>query len=267
MTDTNSDIVQVEDRGAVRYIFLNRPQVRNALNHASLVALRKAVQGAAKAEHLRCVVFGGRGGAFSAGADVKEWAEMTANGKTPPAGYDWVEQAIQLVEEVANLTKPTIAMIDGAAVGGGLDMALACDFRIVSTRAKFICAYTWVGYPPDCGGSWLLPRLIGVEATKLFVYTGDTWMADKAKSYGMVTEVVPQEELEKVTSEWAERLSKTPTVATGLAKQLIDSAHRRTFAEQLAEEQKAGKICAKTADHAEGLAAANERRMPNFVGR
>jgi 2-(1,2-epoxy-1,2-dihydrophenyl)acetyl-CoA isomerase len=267
MTDAQDDIVQVEDRGAARFIYLNRPQVRNALNHGSLVALRKAVREADQAKHLRCVVFGGRGGAFSAGADVKEWAEMTSGGKVPPAGYDWVEQAVGLVQEVASLAKPTIAMIDGAAVGGGLDMALACDFRIVSARAKFICAYTWVGFPPDCGGSWLLPRLIGIEAAKLFVYTGETWMAEKAKSAGMVTEVVPQDELEKVTSEWAERLSKTPTVATGLAKQLIETASQHTFAEQLAEEQKAGKICGKTADHAEGLAAANERRMPNFLGR
>ncbi len=267
MTDTSKDIVQVEDRGAVRYIFLNRPQVRNAINHRMLVELRKAVQAAAKAADVRAVVFGGRGAAFSAGADVKEWAELTKDGRTPPADYDWVEQAVQLVQEVAALAKPTIAMIDGAAVGGGLDMALACDFRIASTRGKFICAYTWVGFPPDCGGSWLLPRLIGVEAAKLFVYTGDTWSAEKARSMGMVTEVVAQDELEKTTAEWAERLSKTPTVATGLAKQLIDTAHARTFAEQLVEEQRAGKICARTADHAEGLAAANERRMPNFVGR
>jgi 2-(1,2-epoxy-1,2-dihydrophenyl)acetyl-CoA isomerase len=266
MTDANTDVVQVDDHGAIRFIYLNRPQVRNAINLGSLLALRKAVREAEKAEHLRTVVIGGRGGAFSAGADVKEWAEMAA-GRNPHPGYDWVDEAVQLVQEVAGLSKPTIAMIDGAAVGAGLDMALACDFRIASTRAKFICAYTWVGYPPDCGGSWLLPRLIGVEAAKLFVYTGDTWDAAKAKSVGMVTEVVAQDELEKTTMTWAERMSKTPTVATGLAKQLIDSAHRRTFAEQLSEERRAGKICAKTADHAEGLAAANERRKPVFLGR
>jgi 2-(1,2-epoxy-1,2-dihydrophenyl)acetyl-CoA isomerase len=109
--------------------------------------------------------------------------------------------------------------------------------------------------------------LIGVEAAKLFVYTGDTWNGEKAKAAGMVTECVAPEELERTVAEWADRFSKTPTVATGLAKHLIDQAHRRSFQEQLAEEQRAGKICANTADHAEGLAAANERRMPNFVGR
>jgi 2-(1,2-epoxy-1,2-dihydrophenyl)acetyl-CoA isomerase len=265
MTNPDTDVVQIEDRGAARFIFMNRPQVRNAINLTTLLKLRQAVQEAEKATNVRTIVFGGRGGAFSAGADVKEWAEIAA-GKNPHPGHDWVDEAVHLVQEVARLPKPTIAMIDGAAVGAGLDMALACDFRIASKRSKFICAYTWVGYPPDCGGSWLLPRLIGIEAAKLFIYTGDTWVADKAESVGMVTEVVAPEDLEKTTSEWAERMSKTPTVATGLAKQLVDAANRRTFAEQLSEEQKAGALCAKTADHAEGLAAANERRMPNFVG-
>ena len=267
MTDAGSDIVQVEDRGAVRYIFLNRPQVRNAINTAMLLALRKAVQEADKAPHLRAVVFGGRGGAFSAGADVKEWADMAAGKPNPNPGHDWVEEAIALVQEVAALKKPTIAVIEGAAVGAGLDMALACDFRIASAKSKFICAYTWIGYPPDAGSSWLLPRLIGIEAAKLFIYTGETWDGAKAKSYGLVTEVVAPEDVEKTMHAWAERMSSTPTVATGLAKQLIETANQRSFAEQLQEEQKAGKICAKTEDHVEGLKAANERRAPNFIGR
>ena len=261
-----SEVVQVEDRGPVRIIAINRPESRNAINLGVLLGLRKAVREATKAEHLRCIVFTGRGGAFSAGADVKEWAE-TAKGNNPHPDHDWVSEAIQLVQEVARLPKPTIAMMDGAAVGAGLDMALACDFRIASSKAKFICAYTRVGYPPDCGGSWLLPRLIGLEAAKIFVYTGDAWDAAKAKSHGMVTDVAPDGELESVTMAWAERMAKTPTVATGLSKHLLDAAHRRTFAEQLSEEERAGKVCSKTADHAEGLAAANEKRAPSFTGR
>lgn len=261
------DVVQVEDRGPVRIIAINRPEARNAINMNVLLGLRKAVREAAKAEQLRAVVFTGRGGAFSGGADVKEWAAI-ASGNNPHPDHDWVGEAIQLVQEVAKLPKPTIAMMDGPAVGAGLDMALACDFRIASSRAKFICAYTRVGYPPDCGGSWLLPRLIGLEAAKIFVYTGDAWDAARAKAAGMVTEVVAEGgDLEAATMAWAERMAKTPTVATGLAKHLLDAAHRRTFAEQLSEEERAGKICAKTADHAEGLAAANEKRTPNFIGR
>lgn len=266
MTDSQNDVIAIEDRGPVRVVFLNRPEVRNAIDVRTLLALRKAVREAEQAEGVRTLVFGGRGQAFSAGADVKEWAEMNA-GRNPHPDHDWVGEAIQLVQEVARLPKPTIAMIDGAAVGAGLDIALACDFRIASEKAKFICAYTWVGFPPDCGGSWLLPRLIGIEAAKLFVYTGDTWDAAKAMETGMVTEVTSRENLDSRVMALAGKLAGGPTVATGLAKQLIDSAHRRSFAEQLVEEQRAGRICAATADHQEGLAAANEKRRPVFAGR
>jgi len=215
---------------------------------------------------VRALILTGRGGAFSAGADVKEWADLQKGINLHP-GHDWVSEATGLVQEIAAFPKPTIAMMDGPAAGGGLDFALACDFRIASARARFICAYTRVGYPPDAGGSWLLPRLIGIEAAKLFAFTGDTWDAEKAHSVGMVTEVVAPEELEARSLALAAKLAAGPTVAIGLAKSLIDNAYRRSFAEQLAEEDRAGKICARTVDHAEGLAAASERRQPTFVGR
>lgn len=261
-----SEVVQVEDRGAVRLIAINRPESRNAINTEVLIRLRKAVRDAGKAEQLRALVFTGRGGAFSGGADVKEWADKL-KGIDPWPDHSWVDEAIALIQEVHAFPKPTVAMMDGPAVGAGLDLALACDFRVASEKARFICAYTRVGYPPDAGGSWLLPRLVGLENAKMFVYTGDAWDAAKAKATGMVTEVVPLEELEARSFALADKLASGPTVALGLAKHLLDNAHRRTFAEQLAEEARFGKVCAKTEDHAEGLRAAGERRAPKFVGR
>jgi 2-(1,2-epoxy-1,2-dihydrophenyl)acetyl-CoA isomerase len=261
-----TDVVQTEDRGAVRIIAINRPEARNAINTTVLIELRKAIREAAKSEALRALVITGRGGAFSAGADVKEWADLN-RGINPHPDHDWVEEACQLVLDVARFPKPTLAMIDGAAVGAGLDMALACDFRYASTRAKFICAYTRIGFPPDCGGSWLLPRLIGIEAAKLFAFTGDLWDGAKAKSAGLVTEVVETEKLEEISLAFAAKLAAGPTIANGFTKLLIDSAHQRGLADQQAEERRLGKLCLATADHKEGLAAANERRAPNFVGR
>lgn len=261
-----SEVVQVEDRGAVRLIAINRPESRNAINTEVLIRLRKAVREAGKAEHLRALIFTGRGGAFSGGADVKEWSDKL-KGIDPWPDHDWIDEALALVQEVYSFPKPTVAMMEGAAVGAGLDLALACDFRVVSEKAKFICAYTRVGYPPDAGGSWLLPRLIGLENSKMFVYTGDSWDAAKAKATGMVTEVVSPDQLEARAFALAEKLASGPTVAQGLAKHLLDNAHRRTFAEQLAEEVRAGKIAGKTEDHAEGLRAATERRAAKFVGR
>ncbi len=261
-----TEFVQTEDRGPVRVIAINRPEVRNAINSSVLLQLRRAVREAKADASLRAVVFTGRGEAFSGGADVKEWADKL-KGIDPHPDHDWVEEANKLVHDVFSLARPTIAMIDGAAVGAGLDMALACDFRIASSRAKFICAYTRVAYPPDCGGSWLLPRLIGIEAAKLFAYTGDTWDSAKALSAGMVTEVVEPNLLESRTLEFAGKLAAGPTVAIGLTKQLIDAAYLRSLADQQIEEQRCGRVCAATDDHAEGLAAANERRRPSFVGR
>jgi 2-(1,2-epoxy-1,2-dihydrophenyl)acetyl-CoA isomerase len=164
------------------------------------------------------------------------------------------------------MPKPTVAMIDGAAVGAGLDMALACDFRYASDRSKFVCSYTNVGYNPDCGGTWLMPRVIGLEAAKLFAFTGEMWPAAKALEYRLVTYVSPADTLQDDTFAFAERLASGPTVAIAQAKKLLNTSNTRSLSDQQLEEVAAGKICALTKDHAEGLAAANERRAPRFVG-
>ncbi len=259
------EFVEIERHGAVALIALNRPQARNALNLRLLIELRRAIAEAAADKGVRAVVLTGRGGAFSAGADVKEWSETTPE-SVAAAGTTWIDEALALVREVHDLPKPTIAMIDGAAAGGGVDLMLACDFRYASDRAKFICSYTNVGYNPDCGGTWLMPRVMGLEAAKRFAYTGDLWKADVALENRLVSHVSPQDRLLEETLEFAATLAAAPTVAIGLAKTLMQSADRRTLEEQQREEVAAGEICAKTKDHAEGLAAAMERRYPSFTG-
>lgn len=259
------DCIEVERHGEVGVIALNRPEARNALSMALTLQLRKAIKAASEDTKMRCLVVTGRGGAFSAGADVREWSELNA-GVNPYPNNDWVEESIKLIQDLARCPKPTIAMIDGAAVGAGLDLALACDFRYASDRSKFICSYTRIGYSPDCGGTWFLPRIIGVEAAKRFVFTGELWDAPTAKANKLVSEVFAQSELLDRTLEFASQLAAGPTLAIGLAKKLIDSSHGRSLAEQQIEEQIAGTLCAATIDHAEGLAAANERREPKFVG-
>jgi 2-(1,2-epoxy-1,2-dihydrophenyl)acetyl-CoA isomerase len=256
--------IETEDNGAVRTIAINRPERRNALNFDTLVLMRAAIAEARARTELRALIITGRGGAFCSGADVREWAEKKAKGER---GGDWVGEAIQLMQDVFEFPKPTVAMIDGAATGAGLDLSLACDFRFASDRGRFICSYTRVGFSPDAGSSWFLPRLIGIERAKRFVYSGESWNADTALANGLVTEVHAQAELLQATVAFAERMAKGPTVAIGQAKALIDNAHRRSLAEALREEQKSGKICGQTEDHHEGLRAANEKREPVFVGR
>jgi len=257
-------IVEVVDDGAVRTIAINRPERRNALSFHTLELLREAITEARALSELRALILTGRGGAFSAGADVREWAEKKAAGER---GGDWVGEALQLMQDVFEFPKPTIAMVDGAATGAGLDLALCCDFRFASERARFICSYTRVGFSPDAGSSWLLPRLIGIEKAKRFVYTGDAWNADVALANGLISEKHSVESLESATMAFARQLASGPTVAIGLAKSLLDNAHRRSFPEALREEQRAGRICGQTDDHREGLKAVNEKRQPVFVGR
>jgi 2-(1,2-epoxy-1,2-dihydrophenyl)acetyl-CoA isomerase len=257
------DVLFRADEGAVRVLTLNRPEARNALNLELLRALRAALRAAADDPDVRCLVLTGAGKAFCAGADVKDWAAQGPQQADDP----WVVEAHGLVVELDAAPLPTIALLNGAAVGAGLDLALACDFRLAAAEARFACAYTWMAYPPDAGGTWLLPRLVGVEQAKRFVYTGEFWDAQTACERGLVSGVVPLEELAEAGAELARELAAGPTVAIGHAKRLLGSSHRRSLAEQLAEERRAGEACAETADHREALAAAAERREPVFRGR
>jgi 2-(1,2-epoxy-1,2-dihydrophenyl)acetyl-CoA isomerase len=257
--------LELERHDGVGVIALNRPEARNALAMGITIELRRALREAAADTTMRTLILTGRGGAFSAGADVKEWADKS-RGDNPWPDMNWVEESLKLVQQVHDMPKPVIAMIDGAAVGAGLDMALACDFRYASERSKFICSYTNVGFNPDCGGTWLMPRVIGLEAAKRFAFTGELWTAEVALKNRLVSHVSPGAKLWEETMGFAQQLAAGPTVAIAQAKRLLNASYTRSLSDQQLEEAAAGKICGATKDHAEGLAAANERRAPRFVG-
>lgn len=254
--------LEIERHDAVGVIALNRPQARNALGMGITIELRRALHEAAADKSMRALILTGRGGAFSAGADVKQWL----SGENLWPDMNWMEEALRLVQQVHDMPKPVIAMIDGAAVGAGLDIALACDFRYASEKAKFICSYTNVGFNPDCGGTWLMPRIIGLEAAKRFAYTGELWTAQIALENRLVSHVSSPENLWQDTLTFAQQLAEGPTVAIAQTKKLLNTAHLRSLSDQLLEEVAAGKICGQSQDHIEGLAAANERRAPRFTG-
>jgi len=212
----------------------------------------------------RAVILTGAGKAFSAGADIAEWAAAEKSGKVE--SYGWVDESHALVAEVFEFPKPTVALLNGAAVGAGLDLALACDFRFAADIARFSCAYTKMAYPPDAGGTWLLPRLIGLAAAKRFVYTGEFWSAAEAKAAGMISEVHPADSLTRAATDFARRLASGPTLATAEAKKLLQAADKRDFRSQLAAEHEAGERCGRSEDAREALAAAVAKREPVFKG-
>ena len=245
-------------------ITLNRPDALNALNYAHLVDLNHAVERAEYDASVRSLVITGAGRGFSAGADVKEWGAGDADDE-PAAG--WVDLAHALITRIYRMPKPVVAAVNGVAVGAGCDIALASDLRVASTAARFGQAYIRVGYCPDAGGSFLLPRLIGEARAMEMIYTGRIIDASEADRIGLLNALVEPEELMSSALDLADRLAKGPTIAIGLAKQNIRQNAQLSIEDALRNERRAGNICGQTEDAKEGLAATIERRAANFQGR
>jgi len=258
-------MLQIENHGALRVLTMDRPSMRNALCSNLLKELREAIHTAKADRNCRALMLTGAGKSFCSGADVQEWATAEAAGQLET--YGWTEAAHALCQEIFDFDRPTIALMNGSAVGAGLDLACACDFRLAADTAKFSCAYTKMGYAPDCGGTWFLPRLLGIEAAKLFIFTGTFWSAEEALQRGLITEVHPGELLFERGLAFAQRLANGPTIALAAAKRLMREGFTRNLAAQLQAERAAGEICGRTEDAREALAAAVAKRDPAFTGR
>lgn len=259
--------VETDLSGNVLRIFINRPEFGNSLGPAVMAGLSEALTRAAGDAQVRAVVLSGRGKLFCGGGDVKSWqASKSTPEKNDEDGARFGRASKALMLLLAELPKPTIAMVNGAAAGAGLDLACACDFRYAVAGAKLVCAYTRVGFAPDAGGTWLLPRLIGMSAAKELIFTGDIWTAERGLEAGLVDKVCAAGDLERETMAFAARLAAGPTVAIAQSKRLLREGMLRDLDAQIDAEHQAAKVCRRSRDHAEGLKAANERRAPAFTG-
>lgn len=263
MTDQASVIVQVE--GGIARITLNRPQQRNALDIPTLQALHALLEQLNGDPAVRVALLTGTGRSFCAGADLAEWAAAEARGALET--YGWTEAAHALMTRLHSLDKPTIAAINGTAVGAGMDLALCCDFRLAGQSARFKAGYTGMAYSPDAGASWHLPRLIGSEQAKRLLFLDELWSAQQALDVGLVGELCSDEQLLASATELAARLASGPTFAFAQTKQLMRDGASRSLAEQLHAELAAGLLCGRSADGVEALRAAVEKRAPNFIGK
>ena len=214
---------------------------------------------------VRVVVLTGSGRSFCAGADLAEWAEAEARGALET--YGWTETAHALMTRLHSLEKPTIAAINGTAVGAGMDLTLCCDLRIAGQSARFKAGYTSMAYSPDAGASWHLPRLIGTEQAKRLLFLDELWGADRALAAGLVGEVCADDQLQGVAGELAARLAAGPTFAFAQTKKLMREGAERSLPAQLQAELAAGLLCGRSEDGAEALRAAMEKRPARFIGR
>lgn len=210
---------------------------------------------------VRAVVITGAGGAFSAGADLSDGSRAAAHPLDRMRGVNRVATALY------ELSKPTVAKVPGVAVGAGWNLALCCDLVVASTDARFSQIFARRGLSLDFGGSWLLPRLVGLQQAKRLALLGDFLDAEQAREMGLVTWVTEPDELDAVTDDVVARLAAGPPVALAQSKQLLNASIDTTFTQALQAEARTQAINFATEDTAAALVAFAEKTDPVFTGR
>ncbi|MGH8953101.1 MAG: enoyl-CoA hydratase/isomerase family protein [Acidimicrobiia bacterium] len=256
--------LQTDDRGAVRWLTIDRPERRNAIPFDGWEELGAAFESFEGSEQ-RVLVVTGAGGDFCAGADLD------------PARLDRLQSVedrhsrMKVVGNVAmalhRLTKPAVAAVDGVAVGAGMNLALGCDVVVATERARFAEIFVRRGLTVDFGGSWLLPRIVGLQRAKELALSGRIVEADEALRIGLVTEVVTVESLQDRVGEIAEGFLAGAPLAQMFAKQTLNASFQIGLADALSWEGEAQSVALGTEDATEGVLAFLEKRDPHWKGK
>lgn len=253
----------------VATITLNRPERRNALSEGMIDSIVAALDRAQKDQAVKVLVITGVGKAFCAGGDIKRMDERGGMFGGNPAelrdNYRFGIQRIPLA--LRKLDKPTIAAVNGAAMGAGCDIACMCDIRIASEEARFSSSFVNVGLVPGDGGTFFLPRIVGLSKACEMIFTGEIIDAKEAQRIGMISKVVPSSELAKATEELALKIAKGPTLTIRMAKLAIYQGLEGTLSANLELLAHLQAIAQNTEDHKEGVKAFMEKRTPNFQGK
>jgi 2-(1,2-epoxy-1,2-dihydrophenyl)acetyl-CoA isomerase len=257
------ETLQVERAGGVVTITFDRPAVKNAINEVMWEELLQVGRELLDDQAARCVVLTGAGGAFCSGADLSG-GDVNA---TPRHGLARMEHIHAVVNTLHELPMPTIAKVGGVAAGVGMNIALGCDLVVASDTARFSEIFARRGLSLDGGGSWLLPRLVGLHKAKELALFADVISAEEALRLGVVNRVVPADELDGLVDEWAARLAAGPPIALSMTKRMLNRAFERTFEQALEDESRSQAINFGTRDTTEALAAFVAKREPTFQGR
>ena len=259
------EFVQLGRDGGVATLTLNRPETFNSWNQKMRDELRDAVHALAADDALRVLVITGTGRAFSAGEDVRGMQGLTDVGTR---GFRRVARDIHNVfDEIEAMEVPVIAAINGVAAGGGMELALSCDFRLAAETAKMGFPENNVGLIPGSGGCSRLVKLVGLARAKRLVMTGEMVTAQRALAFGLVEEILPADELMPRVMELAQQLAAKAPLALGLAKLVLNACLNVDPATGRNLERLGQSILKTTEDHLEGAKAFVEKRRPDFKGR
>ncbi|OJZ72215.1 enoyl-CoA hydratase [Mycobacterium paraffinicum] len=259
MTAPGEPVLLSEDRDGVRTLTLNRPRRKNAINPELWIALRDALQAAGHDRGVRALVLTGSGGSFCSGADISVADDIHPNYK--------LQRLTDVALALHELAIPTIAKVAGVAVGAGWNLALGCDFVVATPESTFCQIFSKRGLSIDLGGSWLLPKLVGLQQAKRLALLAETIDAQQAHALNLVTWLTPAAEIDAFVDDLADRLAAGPPIALAHTKALLNEGADSTLRDALANEARAQVGNFATADAAAAYAAFAERREPSFTGR
>ncbi len=262
---TQEQHVTVSIEGAIAWIKLNRPERRNAIGTQTRAELAAALKQVEKDETVRVVVLTGEGTAFSSGADLRDFP--TDVNAVEHVGHILRDDYMPMILRMRAMPKPIIAAVNGVAAGIGVSFAMAADIRIAVEEASFVEAFVGIGLIPDGGATWFLPRLVGTGKALEMCMTGQPLAARDAERLGLVSQVVPSDQLEPAVRALAEKLAAGPPRAIAGAKRAINRALDCSLEEALEYESYLQEAMAGTSDFAEGVTAFIQKRPPNFQGR
>lgn len=266
----SEQMIQIEQHGGVQLMRLNRPEALNAFTTGMLGQLRQALEVAADDGATRCVVITGAGRAFCAGQDLAD--PHVAPSRDPSAapkdiGHLLEHYYIPLALRLRSMPIPVIAAVNGVAAGAGASVALGCDLVVAGESASFIQAFSKIGLIPDCGGTWLLPRLVGRAKALEMALLGDKLKAADAERLGLISRVVPDAELPDAAMALAQKLAGMPTRALAETRRAMDEALKLDFEDALKREAALQSKLGFSHDYLEGAAAFLDKRKPEFKDR
>jgi len=252
----------LDKKEGIGYITLNRPEVFNAISQELIDEFSDALDKVNKDYEIQVLILTGAGKGFQAGADIRELSMMT-----PMSILRWNEGVLRNNAKVEKLRQPVIAAINGLAMGGGLELALACSIRIAAAGAKLALPEVKLGIIPGTGGTQRLPRLIGKGKAYELLLTGDTITAEDALNIGLINKVVPKGEALAAAEEMARKIMANAPIAVEMCKDAVEIGMNLPLEEAVQYSQKNCITCFSTEDMKEGTGAFLEKRKPNFKGR
>ena len=271
MTELTYQTIILEKKDHVARITLNRPEHLNALNRQMFRELNSALEDVAGDKNMRALVLTGAGRAFCASADIKEErqeGDRLLGYMEPNEIYQFIRSGPQGVTlKLHQMEVPTIAMVNGLAIGDGFDFVLACDIRVGCEHSRFMNAFLQMGLVSNTGATWLYPRALGVNRALELLYTGDWLEAKDAEGLGLLNRLVPYEELEAETMALAARIASKSPVANRMVKGMVYRGLGQSLEEHLPEAAHAEVLSLASEDHREALAAFLQKREPKFKGR